>query len=384
MGLSAQSVPGRQGPLVGTTVLCVGGIGPIPLAAVILSDLGARVIRVDRPGGGISHPTAQHWGFRGHESVVLDLRQPRAMDALMVLVERADVLLEGFRPGVAERMGFGPNECLDRNARLIYGRMTGWGRAGPMMNQAGHDINYIALTGALHAMGPADRPPVVPLNLVGDNGGGALFLALGVLAARIEAIRSGIGQVVDAAMVDGAAMLMSYWYAEMAIGNWTDMRGTNSLDGAAPFYACYETSDGRYLSVGAFEPEFYANLLERLGLDAELVASQMDKSAWPERQAEFAEIFRTRTEKEWLAHFGDFDVCVAPVLSMEEAPHHPHNVARSTFVEHDGSYHPAPAPRFSRTPSAVASPPPELGQHTATILAEIGLNTDEIAALCPD
>jgi alpha-methylacyl-CoA racemase len=315
---------------------------------------------------------------------VLDLRQPRAMDALMVLVERADVLLEGFRPGVAERMGFGPNECLDRNARLIYGRMTGWGRAGPMMNQAGHDINYIALTGALHAMGPADRPPVVPLNLVGDNGGGALFLALGVLAARIEAIRSGIGQVVDAAMVDGAAMLMSYWYAEMAIGNWTDMRGTNSLDGAAPFYACYETSDGRYLSVGAFEPEFYANLLERLGLDAELVASQMDKSAWPERQAEFAEIFRTRTEKEWLAHFGDFDACVAPVLSMEEAPHHPHNVARSTFVEHDGSYHPAPAPRFSRTPSAVASPPPELGQHTATILAEIGLNTDEIAALCPD
>jgi alpha-methylacyl-CoA racemase len=232
-------------------------------------------------------------------------------------------------------------------------------------------------------MGPPGQPPTVPLNLIGDNGGGALFLALGVLAARIEAIRSGVGQVVDTAMVDGTSMLMSYWYAEMAMGRWTDDRGHNHLDGGAHFYRCYETSDGRYLAVGAFEPEFYANLVERLGLDPGLAAEQMDQSTWPACTEQFAEIFRSRTEKEWLEHFGEADVCVAPVLRMDEAPHHPHNVARSMFVEHDGAYHPAPAPRFSRTPGRIASPPPALGQHTEQVLAEIGLDSEQISALRP-
>src|SRR5581483_11743783 len=380
--MTADSADRRSGPLAGLTVLEVGGIGPMPLAGMILSDLGARVVRVDRPGGGTAPPTPDHWAFRGHESVVIDLGQRSGVDLLLRLVEHVDVLLEGYRPGVAERLGFGPEMCLAHNPKLVYGRITGWGQTGPLASAAGHDINYIALTGALFGIGPAGAPPAIPLNLIGDYGGGALFLLTGILAARLEVLRSGRGQVVDAAMVDGVAALMAYWYAELALGRWDDAgRGTNSLDGGAPFYNCYETADGGYVAVGAFEGQFYGNLLAKLGIDDESVATQMDRSRWPELRRRFASIFATRTRDAWVEHFAGVDACVTPVLAMSEAPLHPHNVARAAFVEEGGVTQPAPAPRFSRTPAAIACPPPAVGQHTDLVLSDFGVPEAEVEAL---
>ncbi len=371
-----------MGPLEGIRVLEMAGIGPGPFCGMLLSDLGAEVTRVDRvsSGGGLPAPLAAMSG-RGRRSIAVDLKQPGGVAIVLDLVAKSDVFIEGFRPGVAERLGLGPDACRDRNPGLVYGRMTGWGQDGPLAAQAGHDINYVGLTGALHAIGRPGERPVPPLNLVADYGGGALFLAVGVLAALVERGRSGCGQVVDAAMVDGAALLTSPMYQLLAAGIWSDERGANILDGAAPFYDTYETADGGYLAVGPIEPLFYLELTAGLDLDLDELPAQLDASTWGEVKEVFAARFRTRTRDEWEEVFSESDACVTPVLSLTEAPQHPHNVARGVFVEIDGVMQPGPAPRFSRTTNAVPRPPVPPGTDTDQVLFELGLVESDIADL---
>jgi alpha-methylacyl-CoA racemase len=371
-----------MGPLSGVKVIELAGIGPGPFAAMVLSDMGADVIRVDRSvaahGGDPADPPRDIL-TRGRRSVALDLKNPDGVETLLKLVEGADVLVEGFRPGVTERLGFGPDVCLERNPKLIYGRMTGWGQDGPYAQAAGHDLNYIALAGALHPLGRVGEPPPVPLNLVGDFGGGGMLLAFGVACALVEAKTSGRGQVVDAAMVDGSALLMTFIHGLKAMGVWSSERGTNLLDSGAPFYDVYECADGEWISVGSIEPQFYAELLRLSGAEHE--PHQMDKSNWPGMRDELTRVFKAKTREEWCALMEASDVCFAPVLSMDEAPHHPHNVARDTFVEVAGVQNPNAAPRFSRTPGGIQGPPAHAGQHTDDVLAEAGLSADDIAAL---
>ncbi len=341
------------GPLTDLRVVELASIGPGPHAAMILADLGASVVRVDRPGGlRLSEPEADPT-LRGRRRVTADLKDPAGRDIVLRLVERADVLLEGYRPGVTERLGVGPADCHARNPRLVYGRMTGWGQDGPLATRAGHDINYISLTGALHAIGRAGERPVPPLNLVGDFGGGSMLLVVGVLAALWEAERSGQGQVVDAAMVDGASLLVQMVWGLLGQGRWTDGREENLLDGRAPFYDTYTCADGRHVAVGALEPQFYAALLAGLGLDGEELPDQNDPSGWPSLRARFTEVFASRSRDEWAEVFAGTDACVTPVLAFGEVPAHPHLAARGTIIERDGVPQAAPAPRFSRTPATV-------------------------------
>lgn len=371
-----------MGPLTGYRVIEVAGIGPGPFAAMMLSDMGADVLRIDRLHGarGVDGVPGNVLN-RGRRSVALDLKHPDAVELVLSLVKEAHVLIEGFRPGVAERLGIGPEACLARNPRLVYGRMTGFGQEGPLSQAAGHDIDYIALAGALDPIGRAGGPPVVPLNLVADFGGGGMLLAFGVACALAEAARSGQGQVVDAAMVDGAALLTTLFHGMRAMGFWRDERGTNLLDSGSHFYDVYETADGRYVAIGALEPQFYAELLRLTGLDGEDLPAQMDRSQWPAMKERMAALFRTKTREEWCAVLEGSDACFAPVLTLAEAPAHPHNRARGTFVEVEGILQPAPAPRFSRTPGAIAGPPAAPGAHTDEALAAWGVSADEIAKL---
>jgi alpha-methylacyl-CoA racemase len=368
-----------MGPLAGIRVVELAGIGPGPFAAMLLADLGAEVLRVDRPA--TSRPAWPTVLARGRRSVVVDLKHPDGAGVVLDLVASAGALVEGFRPGVAERLGIGPDACLARNPRLVYGRVTGWGQEGPWRLAAGHDIDYVAVAGALHPIGQAGGPPVPPLNLVGDFGGGGMLLALGVVAALLEAGRSGRGQVVDAAMVDGAALLTTQFHELLAAGLWREERGANLLDGGAPFYGVYETADGRHLAVGALEPQFFAELLRRLGLDAGDLPDQLDRDGWPVLRERLAGLFRTRTRDQWGELLAGTDACVAPVLGLGEAPAHPHNRARGTFVEVGGVTQPAPAPRFSRTPPGPPSPPAPPGAHTDQALADWGVDPGELARL---
>ena len=369
-----------MGPLRGIRVIEMAGIGPVPFCAMMLSDMGAEVIRIDRlQDKGEGHRA--HVMFRGRRSLALDLKTPQGVEAVLGLTESADALLEGFRPGVMERLGLGPAVCLERNPRLVFGRMTGWGQSGPLAASAGHDINYIALSGALGAMGYDDRPPTPPLNLVGDFGGGAMYLLAGVLAALVERQSSGRGQVIDAAMCDGAASLLGPFYGLMAMGLWQGRRFSNRLDGGAHFYGCYECRDGGYIAIGALEPKFYALLLEKCGVDEPEFAEQLDASRWPGLRRQLAEVFKTRSRDEWCGLLEGSDACFAPVLDMAEAPGHVHNRARGTFVTIDGVLQAAPAPRFSRTPGAVQSRPALAGEHSEEVLRDWGVSEDEIAAL---
>jgi alpha-methylacyl-CoA racemase len=349
------------GPLGGVRVVEMAAIGPVPLACTLLSDLGADVTRVDRPPGTRGLPVTELSRdilSRGRRSIVIDVRNPAGVSQLLDLVATVDVLVEGLRPGVMERLGLGPDACLARNPRLIYGRMTGWGQTGPRRDRSGHDINYLALTGALHAMGPSDRPPSPPLNLIADYGGGAMLLAFGVAAALFERERSGRGQVIDAAMVDGVAILSALFHSMLSSGAWSIEREANFLDGGAHYYRVYKTADCRFLAVGAIEPQFYAELLERLGLNPS-EWPQHDRERWPELREKLAAVIMTRPLAEWVAFFEGSDACVAPVNTFLEAPEDPHLAARHTFVEAFGVVQPAPAPRFSRTPGAIAGPPPK-------------------------
>jgi alpha-methylacyl-CoA racemase len=368
-----------MGPLEGLRIIELAGIGPGPFCGMMLADMGADVIRVERPASRANR--APDVLARNRRSIAIDLKQPEGIELVLALCASADALFEGFRPGVAERLGVGPEQCMSRNPRLVYGRMTGWGQSGPLAQAAGHDINYIALAGALHAIGRAGERPVPPLNLVGDFGGGGMLLAFGMVCALFDAQRSGRGQVVDAAMVDGSATLMAMFYSMAAMGAHSDQRGTNLLDGGAHFYDTYETSDGRYLSVGSIEPQFYALLIEKAGLDPETFAAQMDRQRWPALKQQLAAVFRTRTQAEWCAIMEGTDVCFAPVLSMHEAPQHPHNRERGTFVEVDGLVQPAPSPRFSRTVAATPRAAPAIGGQTVQILRELGVSEEEIARL---
>ncbi|MBB3675096.1 alpha-methylacyl-CoA racemase [Modestobacter versicolor] len=366
------------GPLSGLRVVELAGIGPGPFAAMLLADLGADVVRVDRPGARPLVGDPEHDLLaRGRRSVAVDLKHPDGVELVRRLAERADVLLEGFRPGVTERLGIGPEECLARNPRLVYGRMTGWGQDGPLATTAGHDVGYVAVTGVLHAIGRAGGPPQVPLNLVGDFGGGAMYLVVGVLAALLEARAGGRGQVVDAAIVDGTAHLATMVVGMLAGGTWQDTRGVNLLDSGAPWYDVYETADGRHLAVGALEPHFYAQLLDRLGLtDVAPDRAGADPEAL---RGLLAGTIRQRTRDEWVTVFEGSDACVAPVLSFAEAREHPHLAARQTYLERDGVVQPAPAPRFSRTPATLVRPPARAGEHTRAALADWGI--DDVDAL---
>jgi alpha-methylacyl-CoA racemase len=376
-----------SGPLTGLRVIEMVGLGPCPFAAMMLADMGAEVIRVDRksaPGSNGPFPmlgTKFDVMARGRRSLALDLKHPDAKELVLQLLEKADVLLEGFRPGVMERLGLGPDACLARNQKLVYGRVTGWGQHGSLAQAAGHDLNYIALSGMLHAMGRANTPPAPPLNLVGDFGGGAMMLAFGVVCAVLEARQSGRGQVVDAAMTDGSALLGAMMYGLRAFGMWLDEREANLLDGGAPFYDTYACADGKYISIGAIEPQFYAQLLELTGASDPEFFKQWSQPRWPELKAKFAALFANRTRDEWCALLEGTDACFAPVLDMAEAPAHPHNRARATFVEVEGVTQPAPAPRFSRTPPNVPSGPAAPGQHSEQVLADWGWTQDAIETL---
>ncbi len=371
-----------SGPLQGVRVIEMAGLGPAPFAAMVLADLGAEVITVDRLATASEDPAFTHAQVlrRGKQSIALDLKQPASLEAVLRLVESADVIVEGFRPGVMERLGLGPAVCLARNPRLVYGRMTGWGQHGPLSQAAGHDLNYIALSGALHAIGTSEQP-IVPLNLVGDFGGGAMLLAVGVLAAVIHARTSGKGQVVDAAMTDGSALLMSMMYGFMAQGHWQDKRAANMLDGGAHFYGTYRCADGKWIAIGSIEPQFYTLLVEKTGMQDVDFANQRDPATWPGMKARLVEIFAQHTRDEWCALMEGTDVCFAPVLGMQEAPAHPHNVARQTFCEVAGVVQPSPAPRFSQTPAAITHPPVVPGVDTEKILQGLGLSNREIDAM---
>ncbi len=373
-----------MGPLVGVKVVELAGIGPAPFCAMLLSDAGADVLRIDRVEDadlGVRVDPRFNLLNRGRRSAAIDLKRADGLDVAKRLVAQADILVEGFRPGVMERLGLGPDDCFVLNPRLVYGRVTGWGQDGPLSTAAGHDINYIALAGVLGTIGPADGAPVPPLNIIGDYGGGALYLAFGVVSALLEARTSGRGQVVDAAMTDGAASLVTSVFSQLADGTWLDRRGSNVLDGGAPWYRAYETADGTYVAVGAIEPKFYARLLRLLGLADEPLPEQHDRAGWPTLRDRFAAVFKTRTRDEWCALLEGTDACFAPVLSLAEATRHPHNVARGTFVTVDGVGQPGPAPRFSRTPSAIRHGPALRGQHTDDVLSAWGFSKEELAAL---
>lgn len=373
-----------MGPLSGVKIVEFGGIGPPPMCAMLLADMGADVLRIDRtqPSGlGLPVPPRFAVMDRSRRSVAIDLKKPEGIGTVLRLLDQADALIEGFRPGVMERLGLGPEVCLARNPRLVFGRVTGWGQTGPLAQAAGHDLNYIALTGAAHAIGRRGQPPTPPLNLVGDFGGGGLYLALGIVAALYEAQRSGQGQVVDAAMVDGAASLMSSLYGLFAAGMIDNRRGENILDSGSHFYDVYETADGKFISIASIEAKFYAELLQRLGLQNEALPDQMDRERWPEVKERFGKLFRTKTREEWCKILEGTDVCFAPVLRFDEAPHHPHNRERNAFVEVEGVMQPAPAPRFSRTSSQIQRPPATPGEHTEEGLFDWGFSREEIKKL---
>ncbi len=364
-----------NGPLVGVRIVEFAGIGPGPFCGMLLADLGADVVRIDRAeSAGRGHPDIAN---RGKRSIAVDLKRPEGVEAALSLMEKADGLIEGFRPGVMERLGLGPDVALKRNPRLVYGRMTGWGQTGPWSQMAGHDIDYIALTGALHTMGRKDEPPAPPLNLVGDFGGGALYLAFGLLAGIIEAKSSGKGQVVDCAMIDGAASLMTMFYNMKAVGMWNAERDSNMLDGGAHFYDTYTCADGKWLAIGAIEPQFHAELVKGLGLPADTFGMYMDRAKWPESSRRIAEVVKTKTRDEWMTIFDGTDACVAPVLSMDEAPQHLHNAERKTFVEAFGVTQPNAAPRFSRTAGAVNGAPAMAGKHSRDVLESWGIAADK-------
>jgi len=373
-----------SGPLDGLRIIELAGLGPAPFAGMMLADAGADIVRIDRferatyPPHSEAHVDLMN---RGRRSVAVDLKNPGGVGLVLRLVEVADGLMEGFRPGVAERLGLGPDVCLARNPRLVFGRMTGWGQDGPLAQAAGHDIDYIALSGALEPIGRAGQAPLPPLNLVGDFGGGGMLLAFGMVAAILSARQTGAGQVVDAAMVDGAASLMTMTTTLRAAGMWDGPRGTNLLDTGAHFYEVYETSDGGFIGVGAIEPQFYAELIRLLGLEGEDLPPQMDRDAWPGMKERFARIFAGRTRADWEAVFDGTDACATPVLSPAEAPDHPHNRFRQTFTEVAGVVQPAPAPRFLGTPGAIRRPPPNPGQHAEEALGDWGLSDEEIGAL---
>jgi alpha-methylacyl-CoA racemase len=377
------------GPLSGFRIVEMAGIGPAPFAGMVLADLGAEVLRIDRPRGPGSRgtpfviPDDPRFDVlnRGRSSLAVDLKAPGAIDDVLAIVARADALIEGFRPGTMERLGLGPTACQAINPKLVYGRMTGWGQHGPLAHAAGHDLNYIAISGALHAIGPRDGKPVVPLNYVGDFGGGGMLLVVGVLAALLEAKGSGRGQVVDAAMTDGAALLSAMMYGFRANGWWSDRRGANMLDGGAHFYDAYRCADDRYVAIGAIEPQFYAVLRERCGLTDPVFETQMDATAWPSLKEKIAAVFATRTRDAWCALLEGSDACFAPVLDWDEAPRHPHNIARETFIEVDGVTQPAPAPRFDRTPAAMPKSQAE-AVDTASMLGEWSIEASIIDRLC--
>lgn len=374
---------GTTGPLAGIKVLEIQGLGPGPFAGMMLSDFGADVVRVDR----VENVTADQAGERpvdvlgrGRKSVGVNLKSAEGVELVLRMVEQADVLIEGFRPGVMERLGLGPDICMERNRELVYGRVTGYGQDGPWAPYAGHDINYIALSGALWSIGRDGEAPVPPLTYVGDFGGGGMFLALGVCAALTERATSGRGQVVDAAMVDGSAMLNAFMYGMRAAGMWTEQRGKNLLDTGTPYYETYETSDGRWISVGAMEPKFFANLLATLGLEFD-PRDQADEAKWAALRAELAATFKTRTRDEWAKLLESAEACVAPVLSPWEAPEHPHHIARNAFTTNDGVVQPSPAPRFGRTPARIAGPPPRPGEHTDAVLEGWGIDPADVRRL---
>jgi len=367
-----------RGPLSGLKIVEFAGIGPGPFCGMLLSDLGADVVRIDRKGGG--RGSKFDVTSRGRRSVALDLKSPEAVEACLKLIEGADALFEGFRPGVMERLGLGPDVALKRNPKLVYGRMTGWGQFGPLAHAAGHDINYIALTGALAAIGTREKP-VPPLNLVGDFGGGALYLAFGLLAGIIHARATGEGQVVDCAMTDGAASLMSMFYGMLGSGAWREGRESNLLDGGAQFYDVYECKDGGWVALGSIEPQFYALLLEKADLTDPEFKAQMSRDNWPSLKAKLKAVIKSKTRDEWVKIMEGTDVCFAPVLGLSEAASHPHNAARKTFVEVEGVVQPAPAPRFSRTPGEIQSAAPAIGAHNESALADWGFSADAIKAL---
>jgi alpha-methylacyl-CoA racemase len=371
------------GPLSGSRVVELAAIGPAPYGVMLLADLGAEVLRVDRAAaaqGRLGAEASMVGLSRNRRSIAVDLKTAAGVELVHRLTAEADVLVEGFRPGVAERLGLGPDELCDANPRLVYARMTGWGQDGPLAPRAGHDLDYAALTGALHTVGRPDEPPPPPVNYLADFGGGGTFLAIGVLAALVERATSGRGQVVDVAMVDGVASQTAFLHGLLALGAWSTRRGANLLDGGAPFYDTYRCADGGFIAVGALEPQFYAELCARLDLDP-AAWPQHDRDRWPALRAELTRIFASRSRDDWDAHFADTDACVAPVLDLAEAPRHPHHRARGTFTEVGGVVQPAPAPRLSRTPGSVDRPPPRPGEHTDEVLAELGLDVDAIAAL---
>ncbi|HSV53027.1 MAG TPA: CaiB/BaiF CoA-transferase family protein [Burkholderiaceae bacterium] len=376
------------GPLQGLKVVEMVGIGPAPFCAMLFADMGAEVIRIDRPvdhGRIVGHSSPRFdVAARGRRSLAIDLKKAGAAETVLQLIDRADVLIEGFRPGVMERLGLGPDVCLPRNQKLVYGRMTGWGQEGPLAGAAGHDINYIAITGALHAIGRAGEPPAVPLNYVGDFGGGAMLLAFGILCALTKARTNGEGQVVDAAMTDGAALLSAMMYGMKAANTWSNQRGENLLDGGAHFYGSYACADGKYVAVGSIEPQFYALLLQLAGIEDPAFNDQMDVHAWPLLKCRLADVFLTKTRAEWCELLEGTDACFAPVLNWDEAPQHRHNLARGTFIDIGGVTQPAPAPRFSRTPAVVPAAPAAPGEHSEAILNDWGVPADAIARLKED
>ena len=369
-----------MGPLKGLKIIEMAGIGPGPFCGMVLADLGAEIIRVDRASA-IGTGSKKEPSNRGKKSIAVDLKAKEGVEVVLKLVETADAIFEGFRPGVMERLGIGPEVCLARNDRIVFGRMTGWGQEGPLANAAGHDINYISLSGALAAIGRPGSPPVPPLNLIGDFGGGGMLLALGLVAALLESKESKKGQVVDAAMTDGSALLMTMIYSMQSSGMWKTTMGSNLLDGGSHFYDTYECKDGKFISIGSIEPQFYALLCQIAELDEKVFSKQMSRDLWPEQKEEIKKIFVKKTRDEWCELMEGTDVCFAPVLDMSEAPEHPHNKERKTFIDLEGVIQPAPAPRFSRTEPEVVSSPSIVGEHTNEVLSSIGLSKEDISSL---